>query len=193
MLAAIRSILEYFTSQEYNWQTMERLLGYEPGKAAWTVKAWTQLAKQGFDIKMIENFDYQRYEKEGESYLASFLRPEELRWQLEHSNLLEIRPLIPEFLRTVQYEKRSLNTQDIDIMLENGYLVSVQLNSKVLNREPGYDAHMIVVYDKDSDGFLAHDPGNPPKEGRHIPPELMYEAMGGAGNTTEVTGVRLAA
>lgn len=193
MVSALRSVLEYFTGKTYSWKEVEDILGYQSGQAAWTVKAWTELASAGFDIRMIENFDYARYQAEGEAYLREFLRPNELRWQLENSNLLEIRPLIPEFLSTVHHEQRSPTLQDIDEMLADERLVLVQLDAAKLNALPkDYIAHMIVIYDKIGNDFVAHDPGFPAMAERRIAPHALYEAMGGADNTTEVTGIRLA-
>jgi len=191
MLASIRSVLEYFTGKQYSWKELEDIIGYKHGRAAWTVQVWTYLATHGFDIRMIEGFDYQRYMDEGETYLQTFLKPEELEWQLQHTNLLEIRPLLPEFTKHVTHERRSPGLRDIDEMLEDGRLVTVQLNLNTLNGTPGYNAHMIVVYDKDNSAYVAHDPGLPPHEARHIDPVLLYKAMGGKNNTVEVTGIKL--
>lgn len=190
MLASMRSALEYLADREYSWNELEKLTGYRPERAAWTVKMWTELARQGFKIRMIEGFDYDRYFKEGEAYLSTFLKPEEVKWQLKETNLLEIRPLIPEFLKTIHYEKRSPQLEDIDKMLEEGYLVTVQLNSKALNDQAGYVAHMILVHDKIDSDYIAHDPGPPATPRRKIEPAKLLEAMGGTYNTVEVTGVK---
>lgn len=192
MLACLRSTLEYFTGKQYGWKELEELTGYDSGRAAWTVKVWTYLAQHGFEICMIENFDYNRYRAEGRAYLQSHLKPEELEWQEQHSNVLEIIPMLPDFLKRVHHETRSPKLTDIDRMLTDGYLVIVQLNSKMLNDLDGYSAHAILVYDKDGAEYVAHDPGLPPQRSRRIGAEQLFAAMGGEGNTVEVTGLRLA-
>lgn len=190
MLAVFRSALEYFTKKPYTWEELERLTGYKPDRAAWTVKIWTELADD-FDIRMIEGFDYQRYFDEGESYLHTFLRPEEVEWQLAKSNLADIRPLIPAFLEKVDYQMKRPSLKDIDDMLAEDYLVSVQLNSKALNDEEGYSAHMVLVHDSDGDEYIIHDPGLPPVKNRRVKKDLLFRAMGGDNNTSEVTGLKL--
>ena len=190
MLATIRGALEYLTRSQYSWEDMEALLGYRPGRAAWTVEVWTKLAMQEFDIHMIEAFDYQRYADEGESYLRTFLKPEELAWQREYSNLLDIKPFLPRFLKTVRREQRSPQLRDIDLLLAQGYLVLVQLNLNVLNHKPGYVAHMILIHDKTDGTYVAHDPGLPPYKNRRIMPAKLLAAMGGEHNTVEVTGIK---
>jgi hypothetical protein len=190
MLACYRSVLEYFDGRPYSWEELEKLSGFKPGRAAWTVKAWTTLARQGFDIKMTENFDYHEYFKEGEAYLQTFLKPEELKYQLERTNLLEIRPLLPEFFKTVRQIQKSPVLADIDELLSDGYLVLAQLNSRALNQQAGYVAHMVLITTKEHDMYIAHDPGLPGQENRSIAPNLLYNAMGGENNTTEVTGIK---
>jgi hypothetical protein len=189
-VASTKSILEYFSGQKYAWKEVDDIIGYRPNRPAWTVKLWAYLAAHGYDVRMVEAFDYERYAREGEAYLATFLKPDELAWQLKHTNILEIQPLLPAFLESVQPERRSPTLKDIDAMLQDGYLVTVQLNSNALNNKPGYVAHVVTVYDKDGADYIAHDPGLPPRPARHIEPGTMYEAMGGDNNTTEVTGVR---
>ena len=191
MLACFRSAFEYLTGNPYTWEQLENLTGYEPKRAAWTVKIWTELSQDGFDIRMIEGFDYKKYHEQGEAYLHIFLKPEEVEWQLRESNLAQIRPLIPTFLKNVQYEQRSPQLDDIDTMLHDGFLVFVQLNSKILNNKDGYTAHMILLHGKEGDEYIAHDPGLPPHPNRHIPKTLLLKAMGGINNTVEVTGIKL--
>lgn len=190
MLSCLRSALEYFEKRPYSWEELEQLTGWQSGKAAWTVKAWTDLAEQGFDIQMIENFNYREYASEGKEYLQTFLKPEELEWQLKNTNLLEITPLLPKFLTTVNHIQKSPERGDIDRLLGEGYLVTVQLNSRVLNDRPGYVAHMILVLQQDGEDYIAHDPGLPGQALRRLSCSKVYEAMGATANTSEVTGLR---
>jgi hypothetical protein len=191
MLASIRSALEYFTDKQYTWEQLEDMTGYKPNTAAWTVKVWVELARQGFAIRMIEKFDYRRYQAERRAYLEQVFSDQKLAWQEEHTHLLQIAPLLPDFLQTVQQEMRSPQLADIDAMLAEGYLVTVQLNSRVLDGREGFAGHMILVHGKDGDEYIAHDPGLPPKENSRITSELLFRAMGGRDNTTEVTGLKL--
>ena len=192
-LACLRSALEYFSNKSWSWEELETLTGFQKNKTAWTVKTWTTLSQQGFDINMIEEFDYKKYYDEGESYLSTFLNPEELSWQQEHSNISEIRPFIPEFLKTVHFEQKSPTLKYIDELLDKDYLVIVQLNSSALNDDEGYISHAVLVYDSTEDEYIAHDPGNHDSgiSGRHISKAKLYKAMGGNNNTVEVTGIKV--
>lgn len=190
MLACFKSAFEYLTEKSYSWKQLEELTGYKPDRAAWTVKIWTEMSDT-FDVRMIEGFDYKRYYKEGKAYLFTFLKPKEVEWQLRESNLAEIRPLVPDFLKKVSYEQRSPQLTDIDEMLKDDRLVFVQLNSNALDEKPGYVAHMVLVHGKNGDSYIAHDPGPPATANRNITPELLLKAMGGEDTTVEVTGIKL--
>jgi hypothetical protein len=191
-LACYRSALEHLTGKKYSWKELEAITGFKKGRAAWTVGVWAYLAERGFTIRMVEAFDYERYAKEGQSYLKTFLTPEDLEWYLKHTDLLDIKPLIPKFLKTVKHMKHSPQLSDIDTMLRQGFMVVPTLNSRILNNQSGYLKHAILIYDKKDDYYIAHDPGlTNAQPGRHIPATKLFTAMGGPDNTSEATGIKL--
>lgn len=194
MLAAYRSVIAYFLHIELTWEELEELTGYTPDRAAWTVKALVDMLDMGFDIKMIEPFDYRRYLKEGESYLHDFFTPEEVSWFLERSNILDISPLIPKFLERVKYICRQVSLADIDEMLDEQRLVTVTVNSRKLNDSDGFVSHMLLVTGRKGDNFIAHDSGGeqyPPQADHEISRQELWEAMGGNKNIADVTGFKL--
>jgi len=194
MLAAYRSIISYFLKREASWEELEKLSGYTPGRAAWTVQALVGMLDMGFNIRMIEPFDYQRYMKEGEPYLKTRYSDDELQWYYKYSNIREIRPLIPPFLKRVDHECRTATLQDIDDMLDDGRLVFVTVNSRKLNGKEGFASHALLITERQEGAYTAHDSGGktaPPQADREIPRQLLLEAMGGDDNTAEVTGFKL--
>lgn len=190
MLAVYRSIFEYLLDLKVDWAEMEVLTGYKPLKPAWSLQILTYLADKSVDIKMVEPFDYRRYEKEGESYLSTLFNSQELNWQLKNSNILEIRPMISKFLAKANIECRRPTINDIDDMLDEGRLVFVTLDAKSLNDKAGYESHAILIFDKEDDTYIFHDPGLPAKPNRRELKSKVYEAMGADLNTSEVTGFK---
>jgi len=191
MLAAYKSIFDYFENKKLSWEELEELTGFENGRAAWTVKALTAMAKGSYDIKMVEPFDYGRYVEEGVGYLKDLFSPEKLEWMLEHSNILEMPAYIPDFLKAVRYECRSATNDDIAHMLSEGRLVFVTLDSRTLNDETGYSDHAVLIIDEDGEDFIMHDPGYPPQPYRRVSKAKLHAARGGDGATGEVTGFKL--
>lgn len=192
MVAAYRSIVQYFTGKRLSWEQADELTGYKDGQAAWTLGALTKMVAMGFDIRMIEHFDYRAYAEQGEAYLRHAYPAREVDWWLAHSNIRDIQPLIPEFLKTVHWEQRRPHLQDIDDLLADGRLVFVTLNSYALNDSPGYASHALLIIDNEDGSYIAHDPGLPPHPARKIPREKLWSAMGGDANSAEVTGFKLA-
>ncbi|HEX8763430.1 MAG TPA: RluA family pseudouridine synthase [Candidatus Saccharimonadales bacterium] len=189
-VAIYRMLFDYFLDRKISWEDMEKMSGFKPGKAAWTVTIWERMSKQGFDIRMIEPFDYARYEKEGKPYLQTYLSKAEYEWQTKNSNILEIRQYISSFLEVQTVEHRRATLQDVDDMLNDGRLVFMTLNSKILNDKPGFASHAVLVIDKDDDNYIMHDPGLPPAPYRRVSAEKLWQAMGAEQTTSEVTGIK---
>ena len=188
MLAVYGSIIEYFLHQKMTWAKLEGLAGYRPGIAAWSVGILPRMTAMGFDIRMIEPFDYKRYANEGESYLRKIFTPEQLDWYKEYSNIIAMREQIPDFLQRVHYDYRQATLEDIDIMLRDNRLVFVTVNSQVLDNKPGFASRALLIIDKENDEYIIHDPGLPPAPYSRISANMLKEAMG---NNDEVTGFKL--
>ena len=192
MVAAYRSIFDYFLRKKFSWDEIDEFVGYRDGKAAWTVQALTKMVDMGFDIAMIEPFDYRTYAERGEAYLHDRYPVEQVEWMLKKSNVLSFRPLIPAFLEKVHWKYRQAQLADIDRLLSEDRLVFVTLNALKLNGKPGYSAHAVLIIGRESDEYVIHDSGLPPRPGRRVSRTVLWEAMGGAKNTSEVTGFKLA-
>ncbi len=191
-MSVYASVLDYFLHKKLPWNELEKLVGYKPGKAAWTVEALPKLAKMGLDIKMVEPFDYERYLKEGKKYLESIYNPDELKWHYQYSNIVEMKRFIPHFQKTINHETRVAKLSDIDSMLDEGRLVFVTVNSRALSGQDGYVSHALLIIGKHAGEYIAHDPGLPPKPYRRVDARSLMQAMGGNHNTSEVTGFKLA-
>lgn len=189
-VAVQRMLFDYFLDRKLSWEEMEKMAGFQPGKAAWTVTIWERMGRQGFDIKMIEPFDYSVYLQEGEAYLKEFFSPAQYKWQIDHSNILEIIPLIPSFLKEIKANCRKATLEDIDDFLEEDRLVFMTVNSKALNDKKGFSSHAILVIGKEGDDYIVHDPGLPPQPYRRVSAGLLWHAMGAEQSTSEVTGIK---
>ncbi len=191
MVAVYRMVMEYFLGTQMSMAEVADFVGYAPGQAVWTLEPLTKLAKMGFDIQMLEPFDYRAFEKKGTDYLYSAFSKEKADWQLANTNIRDIAPSIPDFLHTVRWENRAASLQDIDNMLTAGRLVSVAVNSGVLNGTGEYADHNVLIIGREGNSYIMHDPGLPPAPNRRVPRNALWEAMGGDHHTAEVTGFRL--
>lgn len=188
MVSIYRVLFEYYLQKKYDQAEMAAYVGYKEGRAAWSITPLVKMARLGFDIRMIEPFDYQEYLHKGESYLDEFYTSEEKAWNLDHTNILDIQQQIPAFLRTVSFEQRPATLEDIDSMLAEDRLVFVIVNSRALNGKNGYAAHALLILQGDAKNYIVHDPGPPATPYRQVSREDLWQAMGGEHNTAEVTG-----
>jgi len=189
-VAVYRMLFDYFLDRKLTWGEAEKMSGFQPGKAAWTITMWERMSKQGFDIRMIEPFDYRAYQAEGDSYLRTYFTKTQYDWMVAHSNILEIRPFIGSFLSQVAVEQRRATLDDLDEMLDDGRLVFLTLNAKTLNGAEGYSDHAVLVIGKTADEYIMHDPGTTPRPERHVDHRTLWEAMGKDKSTSEMTGVK---
>jgi RluA family pseudouridine synthase len=188
MVSCYRMLFDYFLSQKVSQTDMETYVGFHEGRAAWTIIPNTKMAKQGFDIRMLEPFDYKAYAEQGDAYLDRIFSPEKAAWLREHSNVGDMRSYIPDFTRIVNHKSKRATLHDIDIMLAENRLVFVTLNARRLNNEEGYVEHAVLILQRDGQSYIIHDPGLPAESYRHVSRELLWQAMGGEKHTSEVTG-----
>lgn len=189
-VAVYQMLFAFFLHRTMSWDEMEKMAGFADHTAAWTVIIWERMAKQGFDIRMIEAFDYERFGHDGDAYLREYFSPAEYRYQIEHTNIRDIAPFIPNFLEQVRPEHRRPTLGDIDSMLDDDRLVFVTLNARILNDKPGFSSHAVLIIGREDEDFVVHDPGLPPQPGRHVPRAKLWAAMGGEQATSEVTGIK---
>lgn len=188
MVSIYRTLFEYYLHKRFSQREMAQYVGYEPGRAAWTIRPLTLMARLGFDIRMVETFDYKAFLKHGDEYLHTVYTDQEIAWHTNNTNISDIKQYIPAFLRTIDYEQRSPTLADIDSMLAEDRLVFVTVNSRVLNGKNGYASHALLILQGDNKNYIVHDPGLPPQPYRQLTREQLWEAMGGENNTAEVTG-----
>jgi len=191
-LAVYQMLFDYFLHRKLSWTEIEKLSGFKDNTAAWTVTIWERMVNMGFDVRMIENFDYRRYAKQGNDYLKKYFTESAYEWTMEHTDILTITPLIPSFLHTVKPITRRPTLEDIDEMLEDKRLVFVTLNSRALNHTEGFVSHAVLVLRKEEDDYILHDPGLPPVPERRVSADDLWDAMGGRMSTFEIAGIKLA-
>ena len=185
--ASFRIMLKYFLpKRDFSFSQLDKMSRYSPGRGTWWPPMLLELQKLGFRVKNIEGFDYQEFYKKGEDYVKRVYRPETAEYYLNRSNLMEIRPLVPEYVQKVDVQARAATFADLDELLADGWLVGIDLNAAVLNDldRDDYLGHMVVIFDKDEHNFWMHDPGLAPRPNRKIGRQKLAEAWFWAGPET---------
>jgi len=111
-------------------------------------------------------------------YLAEMYGKEIADTQEQKSDLSQEMAFAAKFREVVRPEYRVPTIKDITDFLEDGYLVIVNVNARVLNGKEGYAGHFLVVYGTQDDAIFFHDPGLPAQEGRSVSQDFFDKAWG---------------
>jgi hypothetical protein len=180
--ACYRMVLKYFLpDREFTWEEIDKLLCAEVGKGTWWHAALLGIEKLGIRTKLIEPFDYQKFFDQGIDYLYTIYPKKLADWHKEKSNLFSVKHLIPEFLHTCHFENRPATFDDFDSLPSEGWLIGTEINARTLSGKEGLSPHMILVFAKEGDRYLFHDPGLPPLPNRTATQDQLIEARKYAG------------
>jgi len=172
--ACFRMMLAYFLPErEFSWTELDIVSHKVEGKGTWWFPAFVEFEKLGIKTQMVSPFDYQRFYEKGSSYINSITTKEVAQSYIYGSNLLDVKHLIPEFLEQGRVVRRPATIADIDALLSDGWLVGIDCNERVLNGKSGFSSHMILIFDREEDIYIAHDPGLPAYENRRIAQDVL--------------------
>lgn len=167
--AAIKSVLKYFLpGREFSWNELEKITAKGKDLWTWQMAGLLWLKNNEFDVHYIEAFDYERFIKEGGHYLIDEYGEQVGKEQIKHSNIPAEQKIAKEFIAKSPPEKRPATYGDVKKYLAEGYLLILNVNSRTLNRRPGYSGHFVVVTGVEEEKLVFHDPGPPAYENRKM-------------------------
>lgn len=175
--AVLRMALKYFYPREdYSWDELDQLTGKKPDKWTWRTRAMVELRRRGMDVVNWGNFDHKEFVERGASYLNDIFGPEKARIQIEHCDLEYEIENAREWVKVVENKFGLPTLEDIKELLDIGYLVICNVNSKILNQQEGYSGHFVLIYEVEDDFVLMHDPGPPHAPERRVSYEVFLKA-----------------
>ena len=158
----------FLTDKEYSWEELEEFSAKKEGLSTWPTQSYMNLIKMGFEVVDIDEFDNKEFIKEGGRYLIKKYGEDVAQWQIKMSDLDQERKLMKEYETYNKHQFKLPNLEDVKKALDEGFLVMCTVNSEVLNNEPGYTGHIVLIYGYDDQNLYLHDPGLPPLESRKI-------------------------
>jgi len=168
--AVIGMVLQYFMPEKnFTTEDFIKFTGYRQGKGTWSAESMLNLLLQGFETEWIEDFDNQAFIKNPEGYLATILDDEAFRWQVANSNLKLEAERIQKYISTGHKIKHRKGTkEDIKKLLDDGWLVRLEVNARTLADKDGYEGHSVLVIGYDDKNIDIHNPdgvdGNKPNQ-----------------------------
>lgn len=187
--ASMRMVLKYFLPKKnFTWKELERLSAKKEGKWTWPTQMLINLQKMGFDVVVIDAFDFDQFIKKGEKFFFDVWSKEMAEAQIKNSDVEHERKLFKEFKKHITVKKRKATLGDIRNLLKKGYLVEAGVNSAALNERKGYAGHSVLIYKIDAKNVYLHDPGLPPLPNRKISRNVFKKALKGSDS---ITGLKL--
>jgi len=162
-------ILEYyFPEEKFTWEELDKLSGKKEGLWTWPLKTMIHLKDRGLQVINREYFDYERFSREGDSYLIGRFGEEVGRSQIENSDIPSEMENAKRILTDIDLELRVPGFSDIRELLNEGFLVVCNVNLHALNGDPGYSGHFVLIIGIDDGSLYMHDPGPPPVKNRKV-------------------------
>lgn len=179
--AALRSVLKfYFPKKNYSFTYLDRVTAHKKGLWTWNSAPLLFLARRGFQVINIENFNYKRFAQTGEQYLKKTWSKEVFETQKKFSDFQNEQRLARKLVsnKNIQLEQRPATLRDLSTLFEKKYIILCGINPYVLDRQKGYAGHIVVLVDIDKSSATFHDPGLPPQKRRKAPLRRFFRAMG---------------
>jgi len=167
--AAVKMILKYFwPEEEYSWEELDQKTAKVEGLWTWPMAGLIWLKEKGLEVIDIEAFDYPKFIKQKGQYLIDEYGQEVAQSQIENSDIEQEIAIAQRFVQTINIRKAVPELEEIKRLLEEDYVIIVNLNARTLNRKEGYAGHMVVIKGFNEQGFVMNDPGLPGQENRQV-------------------------
>lgn len=175
--AGLKMILKHFIPEkDFTFEELDKISMKRDRLWTWPMAALIWIQENGFEIINIENFDYGSFIQNGGQYLIEEFGEEMGNAQIKNSDIEQERKLSKLFLDKIKTQKAVPQKEDIIKLTDKGYVVAVNVNSRVLNGKDGYSGHFVVIKGYDDKNFILNDPGLPGKENRLVSFDIFEKA-----------------
>ena len=178
--AALKMVLSCFDPKEWSYEELNQISDKQKGKWTWPTASFLWLLNQGYEVRLIEEFDYSDFAKRGYEYLLEKSGKEIAEGQAANSDLASEQGWAKKLAAhpKFQQEHRIPLWQDLDHLLAEDYGLICNVNACKLYDKPGYSAHFVVPMAVTSTHILLHDPGLPPKPDQRVLHKPFEKAWG---------------
>jgi len=163
--AALKMALAFFQPErEYTYEELDAISHKLPGKWTWPTAAMLWLMQNGYELRLVEEFDYDAFAKRGAAYLIDKCGQEVAQAQIENSDIGREQEIAEQFVQYAPLEHRVPELKDVETFMADHWVVICNVNSALLHGQPGYSGHFVVIVDSNDEEVTIHDPGLPPYE-----------------------------
>lgn len=170
-------VLKYFKPrEEFSWQELEKLTAKVEDLWTWPTQGLINLHNMGFEIVDLDDFSIEEFIRDGGNYLIKKYGKEVGKAQIAHSDIGQEQQIYKEYLKLNLHDQKIPSIEDLKNLINEGYLIICNVNSKALNNKSGYVGHFVVVFGYDKKSFQLHDSGLPPLQARLVPYQNFNKA-----------------
>lgn len=171
-------VLTFFSGKEWPFETLDKISGKLSGKWTWPTLSMLWFLENGYEIKLIEEFDYLEFGKKGKGYLVEKCGADVADAQEKNSDLAREQKLALEFHQKGKIEFRIPAWEDLQNLLADGYLLILNVNAALMHGQKGYSGHFVVPVAVTDNEIILHDPGLPPTPSLTIGRDVFEAAWG---------------
>jgi len=162
--ASLAMALAYFKPETtFTFEELDKISNKAPGKWTWPTAAMLWMLDNGFELRLIEDFDYDDFAKRGADYIIDRCGKDVAEAQIKHSIIERELEYAKKFAKLNMVERRLPDFDDISKLLNQGFLVMCNVNAPALYKQPGYSGHFILIHGCKKDYVVIHDTGLPPR------------------------------
>lgn len=146
-----------------SFQELDKLMNKRPRRYTYEFALLAEMPRLGFDTRIVWDLDLLQLCTEPAQFFVQHYGPEVGNVTIENTDLeqlkLDARRLAD--CKDVVIQHRPATRDDLVTYLEGGYYIMCTVNQRVLQADPGYVAHSILVFGCSPRGVTIHNPGPP--------------------------------
>lgn len=164
--------------KDYSYEQLDRISQKVEGKWTWPTAAMVWLMERGYEVRLVEEFDYKEFADRGMDYLIDKCGQEVAEAQADNSLIEEERKTAAAFVERAPVDFRVPSLEDLKQLVEDGWVVICNINAALLHEQSGYTGHFVVITDVDDKEVTLHDPGLPPSPALSVELATFEHAWG---------------
>ena len=145
----------------YRLRLLDLLTQRRAGEGTWTHAAYLALGTLPVEARAYDAFDYDAFVDNPVNAVFDSFPPDVAASMASGFDLIAATTLAREVVsrQPIPIEARSPGLDDLDALLDDGWLVICNVDAGVLNGGASPAGHSLLVWDRDGDALIVHDPG----------------------------------
>lgn len=182
VLACMQMVLKMLEPEkEYTFDELDTVVHKKGLMGVWHFAPLTYIAtvaqRVGSVVVVVEQFPYTAFRFFPTLTCLYFFGWSAGLWQVLLSALRREAKFVKSFLAApIQFQSRIPTLADLTKFLDDGYICLVQLNGYMIDGEPGYGGHMVLVVGYDAHSITVHNPRLPGSAYRHYARDVFEAA-----------------